>query len=332
MSKRRLTKQQQQRIKKTHDKRLSEAKQELSSDIQSEQQSGVIVSHYGATLDVEDDDGNITQCSARQNIEVLVCGDEVYWSKGDDSSGVITALKPRRTLLARADFYGKIKPVAANIDQVLIIFSSKPMFREELIDHYLIATESLDITPRLVLNKSDLINSDEQAIIDTQLAGFSKIGYPIITTCATTDNGLDQLISLLANKTSILVGQSGVGKSTIIKHLLPDVNIAIGAISETKHKGRHTTTVSRLYHLPTGGNIIDSPGVRDFALGSMSSEKIIYGFIEFRPFIGRCKFKNCTHKHEPDCAFKQALKEGKISQRRLNSYHSMVEKIKDTKM
>jgi len=340
MTKRKLTKQQQLRIKKIHDKRLSKGKEKKDSfsniNAQNEHLSGIIVSHYGATLDVEDLNGNITLCTARQNIGQLVCGDAVYWEKSEESSGVITAgvittLVPRRTLLARADFHGKLKPIAANIDQVIIVCSSKPMFREELIDRYLVAIECLGIAPLIVLNKTDLLDENESPQINAQLSNYLEIGYQLISTCAKSVNGLDQLQSFLNNKTSILVGQSGVGKSTIIKQLLPDENIQIGEISSTKEKGKHTTTVSRLYHLLTGGNIIDSPGVRDFGLGNMSNEEIINGFVEFRPFIGQCKFKNCTHLVESSCALLEASHQGKIKQRRLASYHQMIAQMTSSK-
>ena len=335
MAKRKLTKQQQLRIKKIQDNRLLQKKEKPNSysniDSESEHLPGTIVSHYGATLDVEDASGNITLCTTRQNLEQLVCGDSVYWVKGKELSGVITALAPRRTLLARTDNYGKLKPIAANIDQVIIICAPKPMFREALIDRYLVAIECLGIKPLIVLNKVDLLNENETRQFNTQLSNYADIGYQLISICAKSVNGLDQLLSFLNNKTSILVGQSGVGKSTIIKNLLPDEKIKIGKISNTKEKGKHTTTVSRLYHLLTGGNIIDSPGVRDFGLGNLNSDEVINGFVEFRPFIGQCKFKNCTHIHEPDCALLYAKLEGKINRRRLNSYYNLLEQVKDKK-
>ncbi len=344
MTKRKLTKQQQLRIKKIQDNRLlpkkekqhaysrietgSETGSNSGNDSKSEHLPGTIVSHYGATLDVEDTEGHITLCSKRQNLEQLVCGDTVSWVKGKELTGVITALAPRRNLLTRTDNYGKLKPIAANIDQVIIICATAPMFREALIDRYLVAIEHLDILPVIVLNKTDLHNKNETRQFHTQLSNYADIGYQLIATCAKSVNGLDQLLRFLNNKTSILVGQSGVGKSTIIKNLLPDEKIQIGEISNTTEKGKHTTTVSRLYHLTTGGNIIDSPGVRDFGLGSLSDDAIINGFVEFRPFIGQCKFKNCTHIHEPDCALLHAKHEGKIDQRRLNSYYHLVGKDK----
>lgn len=327
MAKRKLTKQQLTRIKKTQDDHLSKNnKTQTSQNDETEGKNfpGTIVSHYGKALDVEDTDGHIIQCTARQNLGNLVCGDRILWRKESDTSGVITALEPRQSLLTRSDFHGKIKAVAANIDQVIIVCTHKPLLRESLIDKYLVAIENLGLLARIVFNKTDLLSTHELTEIKHRLSVYSDIGYKISYISAKQDSSIDQLNVVLSKHTSILAGQSGVGKSTIIKLLLPDEDIVIGKLSDAKDKGKHTTTVSRLYHLSGGGNIIDSPGVRDFGIGDINHYEILQGFVEIRPYIGMCKFKNCAHINEPDCAIKEALNAGKINPRRMQSFLQMI--------
>ena len=334
MTKRRLTKQQLSRIKKNQEQRVQDAKQQhqqtttetdtaelaINSDTS---HSGVIVSHYGQSLDVEDSSGNIIQCKARKNLQQVVCGDRVYWSLNADGSGIITALQDRDSFLTRSDFHGNIKAGAANVDQVVIICASEPEFRETLIDQYIIATELLGVTPVIVLNKIDLLNKSQIDELTSRLSIYSDIGYTLACISAKQHDKLNEFVSILKNKTSILVGQSGVGKSTIIKNLLPEETIEIGELSEASGKGKHTTTVSRLYHLPNDGNIIDSPGVRDFGLGKISQNDLFYGFIEFRPYLGTCKYKNCTHINEPHCGILNALAENKINQGRYDNFQQI---------
>lgn len=330
MTKRRLTKQQQGRIRKNQEhakqQHIQQDLQQTATDATASENnsetshSGVIVSHYGQSLDVEDSSGNIIQCKARKNLQQVVCGDRVYWNLNTDGSGVITALRDRDSFLTRSDFHGNIKAVAANVDQVVIICANEPEFRETLIDQYIIATELLGITPIIVLNKIDLLSETQITELTSRLSVYVDIGYTLSSISATQHHQLDEFTSLLKDKTSILVGQSGVGKSTIIKNLLPDETIEIGELSETSGKGKHTTTVSRLYHLSNSGNLIDSPGVRDFGLGEITQNDLFHGFIEFRPYLGTCKYKNCTHINEPHCGILNALAEHKIHQGRYDNF------------
>jgi len=334
MSKRKLTKQQLSRIKENQDKLLSKARDKKtdpsSEEFDTEHLPGIIVSQYGVTLDVEDTNGNIIKCHARQNLGPIVCGDKVYWNMGQDEKGLVTTLMPRQSLLTRSGYHGNLKPVAANIDQIIIVCARKPLYREELIDKYLVAAENLGITPVIAFNKADMLNEKQTNEIKVMLANYSAIGYQAVMVSATVTHGLDDLLSVMNNKTSILAGQSGVGKSTIINYLLPDENVPVGELSDSKDKGKHTTTASRLYHLPHGGKLIDSPGVRDFGLHNVGADEIIHGFIEFRPFIGRCKFKNCAHLKDAGCALQAAVLNGQISQRRLDSYQHIIEQLTST--
>ncbi|WP_455206541.1 small ribosomal subunit biogenesis GTPase RsgA [Kaarinaea lacus] len=334
MSKRKLTRRQAWRVEKIQKERLSRvqsrtqsAEQLLEGQALGSEQTGRIVAHYGANLDVEDALGNVHHCLTRANLPRLVCGDRVIWQETGANLGVITSLIPRTNLLARPDYHKQMKPVAANIDQMLIVAAPKPALDEDLINRYLVAAELTSITPIIVINKTDLLGSQEIHTLHEQLAVYGQIGYSIIYTSTKQKNGLTDLIQHLADKTSIFVGQSGVGKSSLIKTFVPDSSIRVGELSNATGLGKHTTSVTVLYNLPGGGNIIDSPGVREFGLGHVTQGQITEGFVEFKPFIGQCKFKDCKHLHEPDCAIKRAVDTQQITQQRYNSYLRIVKNL-----
>ena len=189
-----------------------------------------------------------------------------------------------------------------------------------LIDRYLVAAELAGATPLVVINKSDLLDPRVADMPTDDLRGYADIGYGILLMSARENTGIDKLAQALVNRTSILVGQSGVGKSSLIKRLLPERDIQIGRLSDASGQGRHTTTATTLYHLPQGGDLIDSPGVRDFRLGETTPADLARGFREFRPYLGLCRFQDCRHQSEPGCAVKAAMRKGMISERRLTSY------------
>jgi len=215
--------------------------------------------------------------------------------------------------------------MAANIEQIVIVSSLTPEPKAYLIDRYLVAAETLPATPVILLNKIDLLNAENKEKIQALENEYNRIGYKLIKASNITDDGFDELHQVLKNKTSIFVGLSGVGKSSLIMHLLPEHDIRIGDLSAATGEGKHTTTSSMLYHLPCGGQLIDSPGVRDFGLWNSSPDDILYGFKELRPFIGHCKFSNCSHKHEPGCAILAALEAGDISAQRYEHYQKMLD-------
>lgn len=314
------------------EKKARTSLEKIGTDTLGPEQEGTVISHYGAALDVEDLQGNVYRCSARQNIGDLVCGDQVIWQPAHDQSGVIVALKPRKSLLARPDFYRQLKPVAANIDQILVVVAPQPELSTDLIDRYLVAAEIIHIPPVIVVNKIDLLDQTELELLKQQLEEFKIVGYQIIYTSTKQSHGLDSLVAQLNEKTSIFVGHSGVGKSSLIKTLLPSEAIKIGELSEATGKGKHTTSVTRLYHLQEGGDLIDSPGVRDFGLWNISPDQLAFGFVEFRQYIGQCKFADCRHKVEPGCAIQAALKEKKITQRRLDSFHRILSSLHTDEM
>ena len=331
MSKRKLTRRQQWRVEKIQQERTARAQKrerdvgrQLQAGELSSEQQGLIIAHYGQTLDVEalegDDQGKVHRCHARANIESLVTGDRVIWRAGSNLSGVIEARLDRRSCLTRPDPLGQLKPIAANIDHIIMVYAPEPEPHQNLIDRYLVAAETVGIPPILLLNKTDLLNPQNGGKIESLLAIYESLGYPVIRASTATQHGLDELLAVLRDNTSVFVGQSGVGKSSLIKMLLPDENIRIQELSEQTRKGTHTTTTAKLFHLPSGGELIDSPGVREFGLWHIEKRELEDGFVEFRPFLGACKFRDCRHLEEPGCAIKQAAEEGKIDPRRLDSY------------
>ena len=330
MAKRRITDQQKRRIAGIQQKRRERASsntedraQQLQEQGLGPEQSGQVISNYGQALIVESSENALHRCVSRQNLGAIVCGDRVIWQAGPGGEGVIVAIEPRRSLLQKPGFGGKLKPMAANIDQIIIVSAVKPEPNAYLIDRYLVAAETLAATPVILFNKIDLLNDTNRDAIKQLEKQYQSIGYQVIRASKTVDHGFDQLEHSLTEKTSIMVGLSGVGNSSLIQHLLPEHDIRIGELSAASGEGTHTTTSSTLYKLPCGGKLIDSPGVRNFGLWHMSAEDMLHGFIELRPYIGQCKFSNCKHESEPGCAIQQALVDKKISTQRFESYKKM---------
>lgn len=327
---------QQERLLR-QEKKSVQADRLLSSDQLGPEQPGQIIAHYGANLDVEDENGEVHHCLTRRNLPRLVCGDYVTWQTAGEENGVIVALTPRSSLLTRPDYMTQLKPVAANIDQILIVAAPKPDFDENLINRYLVAAHLTGITPAIVLNKIDLLDDKELAQCKKRLEIYSSLGYQVIHASNKLKSGLDELRQQVRHHTSIFAGQSGVGKSSLINTLIPDADIRVGEISKATGLGKHTTTVTVLYHLDkshldkshpdNGGNIIDSPGVREFGLGHVTQQRIAQGFIEFSDYLPHCKFNDCTHHSEPGCAIRQAVADGHINKGRLDSYFSIVKSL-----
>lgn len=334
MAKRKLNRRQQWRIEKIQEERRKrvERKQQRNDEQLGKgqplgpEEEGLVVANFGASAELEDSRGMPVRCQLRQNLPGLVVGDRVVWQRSGEA-GVITAVLPRNTELARPDSLGELRPVAANIDQILVVVAPAPAYSPELIDQYLAAAELTGIAPVLVFNKIDLIDERNRQAVERLLHSYSALGYPLITASTRQNHGLDALLEQLQLKTSVFVGQSGVGKSSLVKALLPDEVISVGELSEQSGLGQHTTSTSRLYHLPGGGRIIDSPGVREFRLWPMEPSALIHGFREFGPYLGQCKFRDCTHQHEPGCALREAVERGEIEARRLVSYHRIVEQL-----
>jgi len=331
MAKRRISDQQKRRIESIQQKRREKAgkhsaqkQASLNEQGLGAEQSGEIITNFGQTLVVEDKNKNLFRCVARQNLGAIVCGDRVIWQQAQNNEGVIVAVEERTSLLQKPGFGGKLKPMAANIDQIVIVSSVQPSPNPYLIDRYLVAAENLPATPIILLNKIDLLEESNQSSIEEIEKEYTRIGYKIIKASNILNRGFDELQEALKTRTSIFVGLSGVGKSSLINHISPELDIRVGGLSEASGEGKHTTTSSTLYHLECGGKIIDSPGVRDFGLWNSSADDILYGFKELRPFIGQCKFSNCAHESEPGCAIQQALKDNEISLERFNNYKKIL--------
>lgn len=336
MAARRLTRRQAQHVERIQERRLARAKQRahpLDSSAGADQlgpeEIGLVLANFGASLVVEDTQGRTVRCVPRANLELVVSGDRVVIQHIDQQEGVVTALVPRRTELSRPDFSGRLKPLAANTDRMAVVTALQPALDAHLVDRYLAAAELSGIAPLIVVNKIDLAADRDLAALREQLAPYTRIGYPVIYASTQREHGLDELFHALAGHTGILVGQSGVGKSSLIKAMVPDQSIRIGALSQASGHGRHTTTSTMLYHLPTGGNLIDSPGVREFGLYEKDPTRLAEGFIEFRPFLGHCRFRNCGHEVEPGCALRAAVEQQRIDERRLASYRAIVIEMRD---
>lgn len=319
MSKRRLNQQQTRRVRAQRQRAVDQ------STGDGELKKGLVIARYGKQVTVESEDGTRIRCHQRANLEALVAGDRVVWQETDDG-GVVVAMEPRSSALERPDLRGKLRPVAANIDLMLIVIAPKPEPFANLVDRYLVAAALSDIDAALVLNKADLLEEDDQLL--ALLEAYRSIGYEGFLTGGDIDTE-STLGPIIKDKTLVFVGQSGVGKSSLIGKLMPDLDIRVGELSDAKEKGRHTTTTAELYHLPSGADLIDSPGIREFHLSHIEPDKVIYGFKEFEPFLGGCKFRDCRHREEKECAIKAAVETGEISEVRFNSYRQIVEALEN---
>lgn len=312
MSKRRINKQQSARIEK-----IQQTYQE-NKDIHDDLADGLVITRFSRHVEVEDNQGKLIRCSIRPNLETLVAGDRVVWQNEGNNQGVVVSLYPRSSVLAKPGSGGLIKPVAANITQLIIVIAPKPEVSWPLLDSYLVMAETLHLQATILLNKSDL---PCEALKKQLIADYQNLNYPILFTSQDAPESIAQLEEVLNHQINVFVGQSGVGKSSLISTVLPhEENIAVGEISELSELGRHTTSNSRYYHLPSGGALIDSPGVREFSLWNIDVTEIANGYKEFKPFLSQCKFRNCTHKNTPSCAIIKAVEDGLISNQRYENF------------
>ncbi|WP_434358208.1 small ribosomal subunit biogenesis GTPase RsgA [Parasalinivibrio latis] len=335
--KKKLTKGQKRRVQTNQKKRLSQ-KPEVQWDesLLQAAREGTVITRFGQHADIEDiETREIHRCNLRRTVGSLVSGDRVVWRPGVEAlqgiAGVVEAVHERQSVLTRPDYYDGVKPIAANVDQVVIVSAVLPELSLNIIDRYLVATEQVHIPPLIVLNKVDLLDDHARAQVEETFDTYRNIGYDVLMVSSHTGLGLDELKARLAGHVNIFVGQSGVGKSSMVNALMPDVDAEVGDVSENSGLGQHTTTAARLYHFADGGDLIDSPGVREFGLWHLEPEQVTESFVEFRDYIGGCKFRDCKHGDDPGCVIREAVDEGKISVARFESYHRIIESMAENK-
>jgi ribosome biogenesis GTPase len=292
--------------------------------------TGTIVAAHGRHY-LADVDGEFLQCVTRGKKTNVAVGDIVHLKRTSNDQAVIEKIAERSTLLYRSDQY-KSKLLAANITRLFIVVATEPSFADDLVSRALVACEAAGVEAHLILNKVDVEELLPRA--RERAALYAKLGYPLheVSAKADPEGTVATLMPLLLGESSIFIGQSGMGKSSMINLLVPDADIAVREISEALDTGKHTTTFTRLYRLPgdAGGNIIDSPGFQEFGLYHLTEGMLERAFVEFKPFLGGCKYYNCRHLAEPQCAILGAVAEGKIAKIRHELYAQLLHESEQT--
>ena len=275
----------------------------------------MVVARFRRHVAVESSSGTQSLCVIRGRTLKPLVGDDVLVERNDDGTRFIAGLMPRRTTLTRIDSRGACEAVAANVTQLLIVAAAEPPPDPFLIDRYLVAAELMGAKAAVIVNKGDLLET-EPALVGQ----YRAIGYPALVTSVTSGAGLEALAAAMAGERSVMVGQSGVGKSSLGNALLGADARATGELTAKGRQGRHTTTTASLSRLPNAGELIDSPGVRGYAPYIETGNDVAYGFRELRAHAGRCRFDDCAHRAEPGCAIKAAVEAGAIAAARYASY------------
>ncbi len=284
---------------------------------------GLVIAHLGQGIAIENE-GNIILCQPLRRLETVAVGDKVLWTQSAPGQGRIDDILPRRSLLIRPSRNGKTRPVAANIDTIFIVIAVEPYCDFLLIDQYLAICENSKIAAALVLNKTDLPQAED---LENELLIYQNLGYPLYRVSVRTSAGLNELQQALKNQVSIFSGQSGVGKSSLTNAIIPDKELKTNAISASSKLGRHTTTAATLYHLKDGGDLIDSPGVSIFGLADLSESQLAYGYREFQPLLGHCRFNDCSHGQDKGCVIREAAENSAIPMSRYQRFLKLKTKI-----
>jgi len=301
-----------------------------ASEIEGGRDFGLVVAGYGRHYVVETPEGRRVICHPRGKKSACVVGDRLHWQPAGDE-GVIEHIEPRRNLLFRQDEW-KTKAFAANLDQILVMVASQPVFSESQLTRALIAAESAGIAARVLLNKADLPQIVEAR---ERLRSYARMGYEVVEIAlkARTEEARAQVGPMLSGKTTLVLGPSGAGKSTLINLLAPDAKAQVGEISQALNSGKHTTTSTQWYWLDaqrTTG-LIDSPGFQEFGLRQVTAQDLPNLMPDFREHIAQCRFYNCTHQHEPGCGVRTALKRGEISESRHRIYGEILQELSQTR-
>ncbi len=295
---------------------------------------GRVMQVFGLTSLVKAEDGREYRCTVRGVLKslatdlqhVVVAGDHVTIqldeTGGEEDQAVIVRVEPRRNQLSRTS-RKRQQIIASNVDQVFFVASAaEPGLKPNLIDRFLVTAEQSRINPVIVINKTDLI---DPADLEPVVGVWCQMGYPLILTSTVSGLGLDRMRSLIHGRDSVLTGQSGVGKSSILNAIEPGLELRVGDVSDDNQKGRHTTTSACLIPLAAGGHLIDTPGIRQFQFWDVIPDELAGFFRDIRPFINSCRYPDCTHTHEDDCCVKWAVADGKLDVRRYESYCQMRE-------
>ncbi|MGB0495023.1 MAG: small ribosomal subunit biogenesis GTPase RsgA [Kangiellaceae bacterium] len=310
--------------------------------------TGLVIARFGDQVDVLDKDyGSIYRCFLRQHLGAPVPGDRVSFrlekASQDDiqpsqekeqlpshdpstTKGVVESVDDRFSLLQRPSPHKGLKPIVANVNMIFVVVAPLPDFSSILLDRYLIAIKNANIDCVIVVNKSDMTDEINKQQIDDVLIKYTNVGYPVVKISTISNSGKKEFINYAQNKSSILVGQSGVGKSSIINWLFPTENLSVQAVSTNSRLGQHTTTSSRIYKFEQSSEsyLVDSPGIREFGLWNLNTEEISSGYVEFEDYLGTCKFRDCKHVNEPCCEIINAVKSGKIDESRWKNYVKII--------
>lgn len=289
------------------------------------EETGDIIATFGRHYEVETHTLGSTetiQCVPKGKKSVYACGDHVIFRRSAEGQGVIVGVAERKNLLWRSDAFRE-KLIAANLELVIIVTATEPAFSDLLVSRCIAAAEHEGIDAIIVLNKTDL--GDRLPEARRQLEPFLALGYPCVELSALS--GADPLLPFIRNRTSILVGQSGMGKSTLINALIPQAQAATREISTALDSGKHTTTFARRYALPHGGHLIDSPGMQAFGLAHIPEDELLRCFTELKPLEGECRFRDCRHEAEPGCAINAAVEDHRINPRRIQHFKQIREEI-----
>ncbi|MBN2023473.1 MAG: ribosome small subunit-dependent GTPase A [Pirellulales bacterium] len=291
---------------------------------------GRVLAVHGLLSHVETEGGEIYQCATRRLLKtlsteqrhVVTVGDRVFFrpvTSADDATreGLIERVEPRRGSICRTS-RGRQQVIVTNVDQVLIVASAaEPRLKPNLIDRLLITAEKARIRPVVCINKIDLV---EPAGLAPLVGTYSQMGYQVLLVSAETGFGMERFARLLRGRASVVAGQSGVGKSSLLNRVDPTLQLRVSAVSAETEKGRHTTTTARLLPLAGGGYVVDTPGIRQFQLWDVIPEEVAGFFRDLRPYVNHCRFPDCTHTHESHCAVKDAVADGRLDERRYESY------------